>query len=80
MWGVGLRLYYRRYGEKTELDPVRRAIHLALLIQFMHFESGIAGPTVMLVRTLLVLEAYRLVGRHFHLIEAWPTGTKEPGA
>lgn len=69
IWGVILRLYYRAFGESRDLDPIRRAIHLVLLIQILHFESGIAFSTVMIVRTLLVLEVYRFVGRRFSLTE-----------
>jgi len=69
VFGLALRLYYRRYAESAGLDPVRRAIHVALLVQVLHFEAGIAGPAVVVIRTLLVLEAYRMLSRRFHLVE-----------
>lgn len=72
LWGLLLRLYYRRYGEVEQLDPIRRAIHMVLLIQFLHFEAGIAAPTVLLIRTLVVLELYRFVCRRFGLISVRP--------
>lgn len=69
IWGILLRLYYRTYGESEALDPIRRAMHMLLLIQFLHFEAGVAQPTVMVIRTLLVLEAYRFAARRFGLIQ-----------
>jgi len=72
LWGLVLRWYYRHYGESTDLDPIRRAVHMLLLIQFLHFEAGIAQPSVMVIRTLIVLEAYRFVARRFGLTRRIP--------
>lgn len=63
LWGLGLRFLYRRYGEASSLDPVRRAIYIVLLVQFAHFGGGLAGQSAALVRTLILLELYRWIGR-----------------
>ncbi len=68
-WGLLLRLYYRTYGEAPDLDPIRRAIHLVLLIQILEFESGIAFTLVIIIRTLMVIEVYRFLGRRFGLVQ-----------
>jgi hypothetical protein len=70
LWGLALRFLYRRYGETGGLDPVRRAIHVVLLVQFVHFGGGLAGQSAALVRTLLLLEAYRWIGRRAGWVEA----------
>jgi hypothetical protein len=69
LWGVVLRFLYRRYGEALTLDPVRRAIHIVLLIQFAHFGGGIAAQAVGILRIMIVLEAYRWISRQAGLIE-----------
>lgn len=75
LWGAWMRGLYRRYGESTVPDPVRRAIHLVLLIQFLHFGGGIAAQTVALVRTLVLLEAYRWIARRTGLLRWGPVST-----
>jgi hypothetical protein len=67
--GTGLRLIYRRYGAGFGKDHVCQAIYILLLIQIAHLGASIAGDLVVLVRTLLVLEAMRWAGRHFGLID-----------
>jgi hypothetical protein len=67
--GTGLRLIYRRYGAGLGKDHVCQAIYILLLIQIAHLGASIAGDLVMLLRTLLVLEAMRWAGRHFGLID-----------
>jgi hypothetical protein len=75
LWGAVLRFLYRRYGEAVTLDPVRRAIHIVLLIQFVHFGGGLAAQAVSVLRILLVLEAYRWISRQAGLIEVKPIQT-----
>jgi hypothetical protein len=72
LWGVALRWFYRHYAEGNDLDPIRRAVHLLLLIQFLRFEAGIVQPSVTMIRTLLVLEIYRFVARRFGLTKRLP--------
>jgi hypothetical protein len=72
LWGVVLRFLYRRYGEAMTLDPIRRAIHIVLLIQFAHFGGGLAAQAVGVLRIMIVLEAYRWISRQAGLIEIRP--------
>ena len=75
LWGLALRFLYRRYGEAVGLDPVRRAIHVVLLIQFAHFGGGFAGQGAAMLRTLILLEAYRWIGRRAGWLRVIPRGT-----
>jgi hypothetical protein len=68
VFGAALRFFYRRYGEGKRLDPVRRATHIVLLIQFIHFGGGLAGHSVMVLRTLILIEAYRWFSRRAGLL------------
>jgi len=70
--GLVMRLLYRRYGEGETLDPVRRAIHIMLLIQIAHL-GWIASAVVMVTRTLILLELLCWAGRHYGFLES---GTK----
>ncbi len=72
LWGAAVRLVYRRYCSSTGLDPVRRAIYMLLLIQFVHFGGGIAGQSVALIRTLIILEAFAWVFRRLGMIQTAP--------
>lgn len=74
LWGVALRFLYRRYGEASTLDPVRRAVHIVLLIQFAHFGGGLAAQAVGVIRIMIVLEAYRWISRRAELLEMIPVG------
>ena len=68
LWGLVMRALYRRYGESTEPDPMRHAIHMVLLVQFLHFGAGIAAQSVGVARTLLLLEAFRWLARRTGLV------------
>jgi len=72
LWGFVVRLVYRRYAGSAGLDPVRRAIYMLLLIQFVHFGGGLAGHSVGLVRTLILLEGFCWVCRRLGVIQATP--------
>jgi len=72
LWGVVLRLLYRRYAGSAGLDPVRRAVYMLLLIQFVHFGGGLAAQSVGVFRTLLILEAFCWVCRRLGLIQRVP--------
>lgn len=69
VFGVCMRLLYRRYGEGRGLDPFRRAAHMTLLVQITHFDGGIAGTTAGLVRNALLLEAVVWLGRRMGQFE-----------
>lgn len=69
LWGLGIRLLYRRYGESYDLDPVNRAIQVLILIQLVHFGGGIALDIDNVLRTLLMLEAYRLFAIRFGFLQ-----------
>ena len=68
LWGFVMRALYRRYGESTQPDPLRHAIHILLLVQFLHFGAGIAAQSVGVARTLLLLEAFRWLARRTGLV------------
>ncbi len=68
LWGVLLRFFYRRYGGVASVDPVRGAIHIVVLIRFAHFGGGLAPELVLLLRTLIVLEAYCWLSRRMGLL------------
>jgi hypothetical protein len=80
LWGLALRFLYRRYGESRFRDPVRHAIHIVLLIQFVHFGGGLAAQTVIVLRTLVMLEVLRWLGRRAGLLEIAPVAGSGPGA
>jgi hypothetical protein len=77
LWGLAMRFLYRRYAEAAGLDPVRRAIHVVLLIQFVHFGGGLAGQGAAILRTLVLLEAYRWIGRRAGWVEIVRCGSVE---
>ena len=67
----------RRYGESRSLNPIGKAIHIVVLIQLAHFIGGAIAPAlVAFIRTLVMLEICRLVGRHFGMVE---TVGRDPG-
>ena len=68
IWGTAIRFFYRRYGAGNRLDPIRRATHIVLLIQFIHFGGGIAGQGVLVIRTLILIEAFLWFARQTGLI------------
>jgi hypothetical protein len=68
LWGLVLRFCYRRYGEGPVTDPVLLAVHMVLLIQFVHFGGGLAAQVVIVVRTLILLEAICWLSRRFGLL------------
>lgn len=74
LFGVCMRLLYRRYGEGRGMDPFRRAAHMALLVQITHFDGGIAGTTAGLVRSVLLFEAVIWLGRRMGQLEVREVG------
>ena len=68
IWGMAIRFCYRRYGAGKPLDPVRKATHIVLLIQFIHFGGGLAGQGVLVIRTLILIEAFRWFARRTGLV------------
>ncbi len=72
LWGMVVRLVYRRYASSAGLDPVRRASYILLLIQFVHFGGGIAGQSVGVIRTLIILEVFCWTCRRLKLIQTAP--------
>jgi hypothetical protein len=69
VFGVVLKLMYRRYGEGTGLDPIRRAAHMAILVHVTHFDGGIAGHTSGLLRNLVMFEGVIWLGRRLGQLE-----------
>jgi hypothetical protein len=72
LWGLALRWLYRRYGEAAGLDPVRRAVHIVLLVQFVHFGGGLATMLVSVTRIIVALEIYRWIGRRMGMVRLDP--------
>ena len=68
IWGMAIRFCYRRYGAGKPLDPVRKATHIVLLIQFIHFGGGLAGQGVLVIRTLILIEVFRWFARRTGLV------------
>ena len=69
VFGLVLRLLYRRYGEGLGMDPIRRAAHMALLVHVTHFDGGIAGHTAGLIRTVILFEAVIWLGKRLGQLE-----------
>ena len=63
VWGMLLAALYRRYGMGREVDPVRQAVHILVLIHLVHFGGGIVFDLVLLLRTLVIIEAYFWIAR-----------------
>jgi hypothetical protein len=74
LWGAVLRGLYRRYGEAMAADPLRLAIHMMLLIQFVHFGGGLAAEGVTVLRTIVLIEGFCWVSRRLGLLtpQAFP--------
>jgi hypothetical protein len=68
LWGMLMRALYRRYGESPFPDPVRQAIHVVLLVQFLHFGAGISAQTVTVLRILVLIEGFRWLARRAGLV------------
>jgi hypothetical protein len=79
IWGTVMRWLYRRYAEDDPLDPVRRAFHLLILVQWVHFGAGLATQGVLLIRTLVVLEVYLAVAKRLDLTETIPAREEATG-
>jgi len=72
LWGVALRFLYRRYSESLTLDPVLCAIHLVLLIQFVHFGGGLAAQVAGVVRTTVMFELVCWLARQAGILDYRP--------
>jgi hypothetical protein len=70
IWGALMRWIYRHYAGSVSLDPVRKAVYVVLLIQFVHFGGGLAGNGVNVIRTLMVIEIFLLVCRRLDLLQS----------
>jgi len=75
--GFILRWLYRRYGE-GQVDPIRRAIHILLVIQIAHLGASMAGDLVVMLRTLIVLEGLRWLSRRFGWVEVVDREANDP--
>lgn len=80
LWGVVMRLLYRRYAEGDAMGPVRHAVHIVLLIQFVHFGGGLAPEIVGVVRTLIMVEGLRWVALYLGWLRQAPTSDAAAGA
>ena len=72
VFGFAMRWLYRTYGEGQEVDPVRRATHILVLIQLAHFGGSIAIDAVILLRMLVIIAVLRWLGRRFDLLDCEP--------
>jgi len=77
LWGMLMRVLYRRYGESDFPDPVRQSIHVVLLVQFLHFGGGISAQTVAIIRMLVVLEGFRWMARRAGLAKLGAVAPRE---
>ena len=77
--GLVMRWLYRRYIEGYGHDPIHRAIGILLAIEVAHLGASLAATVVAVLRTIVLLEAMRFVGRHLGLVEPAPV-TPPPAA
>ena len=69
LFGVLYRWFYRRYGEgESRDDPVRRSVHLILLVQCWHIEGGIASTLAGVFKIVLLLWFFYFVLRRLGLL------------
>jgi len=74
--GMLMRWLYRRYAEAAPgaTAPVRRAIHIVVLISFVHLGGGLAVEIMGILRLLLLLEILRWSSRYLGLLRRVPVG------
>ena len=77
LFGFAMRWLYRIYGEGKEMDPVRLAVHILILIQLAHFGGSIAIDAVILLRMVVILAVVRWLGRRFDLLGSAPEPTSD---
>lgn len=70
--GVAMGWVYRRNGCGPGLDPVRRAVYVVMLVQWLMFDGGLASATVGTFRAYLLFVLLRWVGRASGQIETVP--------
>jgi hypothetical protein len=73
IFGAVVRALYRRYGEGGGIDPMRLAIHMALVVHITHFDGGIAGYGAGLLRLLVMFEGVIWLGHRLGQFEVLET-------
>jgi hypothetical protein len=67
--GSIVRMLYRRYGGLGRVSPVALAIHIVLLVEWVHFVGAvIANGGVVILRLVIMLEATRWLARYTGLV------------
>ncbi|MDX1387692.1 MAG: hypothetical protein R3344_00770 [Acidobacteriota bacterium] len=80
LWGLFARWVYRRWGASATPDPVGKAIHIVLLIQFAHLGGGLVAGVGGIAKTLAILTVYRWFARRWGLLELRPVAPPEVAA
>ena len=70
--GMAMRILYRRYAESETFDPVRKAVHILVLVLLAHIGGSMAPMIVGFVRALLLLAVLRWMGRRTGLLVRGP--------
>jgi len=79
LMGAAYRWYYRRYGEGSGFDPIRKAIYATLLPTVLLFEANVAIITAGAVKVLAILVVFLIVARRLGWIRPGPEGTAPAG-
>ncbi len=78
--GMAMRILYRRYAESETFDPVRKAVHILVIVLLAHIGGSLAPMLVGFVRILLLLAFLRWIGRRTGLLvlDPLPAGSAAP--
>ena len=66
--GMVMRILYRRYAESETFDPVRKAVHILVIVMLAHIGGSLAPMLVGFVRALMMLAFLRWIGRRTGLL------------
>lgn len=80
--GMAMRILYRRYAESEAFDPVRKAVHILVIVLLAHIGGSLAPMVVSFVRVLLLLALLRWIGRRTGMlvVDPLPVGSAVPSA
>ena len=63
LMGAAYRWYFRRYGEGSGFDPIRKAIYATLIPTVLLFEANVAMITAGAVKVLAIIVVFVIVAR-----------------
>ena len=70
--GMAMRMLYLRYAESQTFDPVRKAVHILVIVLLAHIGGSLAPMLVAFIRILLLLAFLRWIGRRTGLLVVGP--------